>query len=121
MYSQKYLAHFQDPKNLGSIDNPTAKTYVQYKGKGCFDRVNMFIKIENNVVEDIKYQVRGCSGTIAACSALTTLAKGKSTNDIKHVTKDDIVEELGGIPEQKQHSVDLAMEAFEELLSQIDQ
>ena len=119
MYSAKYLEHFQKPQNLGIIENASSTASVQYKGKGCFDRITMYIKIQNETIDDIKYQVRGCSGTIAACSALTSLAKGISVDNVKQITKEHIIEELGGIPEQKQHSVDLAFEAFEELLQPI--
>jgi nitrogen fixation NifU-like protein len=119
MFSPKYLSHFQIPKNLGIIENPSASTYVQYKGKGCFDKINMYIKMDGDTVEDIRYQVRGCSGTIAACSALTSLVKGNNINDVKQITREQIKEELGGIPEQKEHSVDLAMEALQNLLSKL--
>ena len=116
-YSEKYLAHFQSPQNLGEVENPTAVVEVQYKGQGCFDRISMSIKVENNQVEDIKYRVRGCSGTIAACSALTTLVMGQSIDNVKHIAKENLISALGGIPEQKQHSVDLALEALQKLLN----
>ena len=119
MFSPKYLSHFQNPKNLGIIENPTAESYVQYKGKGCFDRINMSIKVENHTIEDIRYQVRGCSGTIAACSALTSLVKGNNIDNVKQITKEQIKDELGGIPEQKEHSVDLAFEALHEILGNL--
>jgi nitrogen fixation NifU-like protein len=117
MYSQKYLEHFQSPKNLGKIDNPTATTAVKYKGQGCFDRITMFAKIESDIVEDLRYQVRGCSGTIAACSALSVLVKGKSVAIVKELSRDDVVAELDGIPEQKEHSVQLALEALDNILN----
>jgi len=119
MYSAKYLSHFQKPQNLGSIENPSATAYVEYKGKGCFDRINMTVKVTDHLVEDIRYQIRGCSGTIAACSALSSLVKGKSIDDIKQLSKDDIARELDGVPEQKQHSIELAMEALNNILDQI--
>jgi nitrogen fixation NifU-like protein len=115
-YSEKYLAHFQSPQNLGEVENPSAVAEVQYKGQGCFDRISMSIKIENNQAKDIKYRVRGCSGTIAACSTLTTLVMGKSIDEVKQITKENLILALGGIPEQKQHSVDLALEALHKLL-----
>jgi len=119
MYSAKYLSHFQKPQNLGTIENPTATTYVEYKGKGCFDRISMSVRVTDHLVEDIRYQVRGCSGTIAACSALTSLVKGKTIDNIKQISKDDIRLELDGIPEQKTHSVELAMEALQDILNKI--
>ncbi len=116
MYSQQYMAHFQSPQNLGVIENPTAKVEVQYHGKGCFDRVRMYMLVNDGVVEDIKYQVRGCSGTIAACSALTSLVMGNSIDDIKQLDKNSVIQALNGIPEKKAHSIDLVMEALQKLL-----
>jgi nitrogen fixation NifU-like protein len=120
VYSEKYMAHFQAPQNLGAIENPTAKVDVHYKGGGCFDRVRMYLLIKDGVVEDMKYQVRGCSGTIAACSALSSLIKGKSVDDLKHFDRKNVVQALGGIPEKKEHSVDLAMEGLAKLLDACD-
>ncbi len=110
------MAHFQSPQNLGVIENPTSKAEVQYQGEGCFDRVRMFMLVNDGVVEDIKYKVRGCSGTIAACSVLTTLVKGNSVDDIRQLDRENVIQALGGIPEKKAHSVDLVMEALQKLL-----
>ena len=121
MYSQQYMAHFQSPQNLGMIENPTAKVDVHYKGAGCFDRVRMYILVKDGVVEDMKYQVRGCSGTIAACSALTTLVKGNNIDNIKRLDRENVIQALGGIPEKKAHSVDLAMEGLQKLLDSYEQ
>jgi nitrogen fixation NifU-like protein len=110
------MSHFQSPQNLGVIENPSATVEVQYKGKGCFDRVRMYILVHEDLVEDIKYQVRGCSGTIAACSALSTLVKGNSIDNIMHLDRENVIQALGGIPEKKAHSVDLVMEALQKLL-----
>ena len=119
MYSQQYMTHFQSPQNLGVIENPTAKVEVQYKGKGCFDRIRMFMLVNDGVAEDIKYQVRGCSGTIAACSALTTLVMGNSIDNIKQLSKENVIQALNGIPEKKLHSVELVMEALQKLLESV--
>ena len=121
VYSQQYMEHFQSPQNLGVIENPSAKVDVQYKGKGCFDRVRMFLLVKDGVVEDMKYQVRGCSGTIAACSALTTLVKGSNIDNVKQLDRNNVIQALNGIPEKKAHSVDLAMEGLQKLLESYEQ
>jgi nitrogen fixation NifU-like protein len=118
-YSETYMKHFQFPQNLGEVENPTAVAEVQYKGGGCFDRISMSIKIEDNLVKDIKYRVRGCSGTIAACSALSTLVMEKNIDDVKQITKENLISALDGIPEQKQHSVELTLEALQKLISNL--
>ena len=119
-YSETYMKHFQSPQNLGEVENPTAVVEVQYKGGGCFDRISMSIKIEDNLVKDIKYRVRGCSGTIAACSALTSLVMEKTVDEVKQFSKENLISALGGIPEQKQHSVDLVIEALQKLLTNLN-
>ncbi len=121
MYSQQYMTHFQSPQNIGVIENPTTKVEVQYQGKGCFDRVRMYMLVNDDVVDDIKYQIRGCSGTIAACSALTTLVKGSKIDDVKQLVRNNVILALGGVPEKKAHSVDLVMEALQKLLGSYEQ
>jgi len=66
MYTDEYMRHFQNPQNSGEMQNPDAVEDVHYKGEGCFDRIRIFAQLEADKIRKVMYQVRGCSGTIAA-------------------------------------------------------
>lgn len=100
-YSEKTLDHFSHPRNVGVVKN--------YNGRGkigeasCGDVCEITILVENKIIQDIKFRVHGCAGAIATSSAVTELAKGKLCDDALQLTDDDVVEFLGGLPEQKKH------------------
>lgn len=112
VFSQEYMRHFQNPCNIGDLPDADAVAEVHYQGEGCFDRIKIYLKTEQGKVGKVTYRVRGCSGTIAACSAMSELAP---TLDLKQAAKlqgEDVAKALGGVPERKKHSVDLAAEAL---------
>ncbi len=119
MYSQQYLRHFQNPRNLGDLEDANAVEEVQYKGQGCFDRVRIFAKAEDKHLTRVTYRVRGCSGTIAACSAMSEMAAGMTLQEAANLQGARVAEALGGIPERKRHSVDLAAEALRAVATKI--
>jgi NifU-like protein involved in Fe-S cluster formation len=117
MYSEKYLRHFQSPQNIGTVLEPDGSAEVQHQSEGCFDRVAMTLRVENGKIVELKYKVRACSGTIAACSALTALTIGKTINEAEKIQQSELIEELGGIPERKIHSIELALKVLQETLA----
>lgn len=112
MYTQEYMRHFSDPKNVGDLENAATVEDVHYKGQGCFDRVRIYAKLNGNNIAEVKYRTRGCSGTIAACSAMSEMAVGMDLKRAAEITGVEIAATLGGVPEKKQHSMDLAAEAL---------
>lgn len=116
-FSEKYLKHFTAPQNIGEIIPPDGFSEAAHEGGGCFDRIKMTIKVENGILTDIRYKLRACSGTIAASSAVTFLAKGKTLDEASLIDFDAVNEELGIVPERKHHSVELAIKAFHEAVS----
>ncbi|NQS97472.1 MAG: iron-sulfur cluster assembly scaffold protein [candidate division Zixibacteria bacterium] len=117
MYSEKYLKHFQNPQNIGDVLEPDGAADVKHEGGGCLDRVRMTMKVEDDIVVDIRYKLRACSGTIAASSAVTSLANGKSVSEADDIQIADVLQELGGVPEKKMHSVELAVKALNEAIA----
>ncbi len=115
-YSEKYLAHFTNPRGVGEVEPPDASAEVHHEGGGCFDRVKLTVRLDGDKVAELKFRARACSGTIAACSALTEWARGRNVREAAAVTPDDLTNWLGGIPEKKQHSVELAARALSEAL-----
>lgn len=119
MYSKKYLEHFAAPKNIGTIENPDASCTVVNTEGGCFDTVHVFIKTENGKVDQFKYKLKACSGTITVFSLLSELIRGKPVSEIDSITFEIMNEELGKIPEKKHHSLRLAVEALSKLKGQL--
>ncbi|MFH1175296.1 MAG: iron-sulfur cluster assembly scaffold protein [bacterium] len=112
MYSEKVLEHFRNPRNQGKIDNPDGVGYVG--NEICGDTMKVYIKVEDDIVKDIKFETLGCAAAIASSSAFTEIVKNKTIEDALKITQNDVVKELGGLPEQKIHCSLLAQEAFEE-------
>ena len=114
-YSQKVLDHFKNPRNQGSMKNPDA---VAKEGNPvCGDVMKMYLKIGREksgeeFIEDIKFETLGCAAAIAVSSALTEIAKGKTLSEALKLTKDDIVEGLGGLPAPKIHCSMLGVDAL---------
>ena len=104
-YGEKVLQHFQNPKNVGVIED--ADGIGEINVQECGDLLRVFIKVEKDVVTDVKYQIRGCPAAIACASAMTELAIGKSIEEAMLVSEDDIVEALDGLPEFKLHCSNL--------------
>jgi NifU-like protein len=111
-YSKQYIEHFTNPRGIGDISNPDAVAEVKHEGGGCFDTIRLGVKISDNIITDMKFRARACSGTIAACSALVDKVMGMKTDEASKLTPDDLADYLGGIPDKKQHSVELAIEAL---------
>ena len=101
IYSKKVLEHFSNPKNAGIIDD--ANGVGEIGDPDCGDFMKVYIKVEGDIVTDVKYQIRGCPASIACASAMTELAKGRNLDDVMMITDDDIVKELDGLPEFKIH------------------
>ncbi len=110
MYNEKVLEHFKDPHNVGEMENPDG--YAEVGSSECGDTMKMYIKVDDNKITDIKYKTYGCCAAIASSSIATDMAKGKTIEDAEAMTKADIVEELGGLPDKKIHCSLLAEDAL---------
>ena len=100
-YSEKVVAHFKEPRNAGDL--PDADGVGEIGDPTCGDFMRVFIKVEGNILTDVKYQIRGCPASIAVASAMTELAIGKDLDDALMLTDEDVVEALDGLPPEKLH------------------
>lgn len=100
-YSEKVVAHFKEPRNAGFL--PDADGIGEIGDPDCGDFMRVFIKVDGNVITDVKYQIRGCPASIAVASAMTELAIGKDLDEALMLTDDDVVTALDGLPEEKLH------------------
>jgi nitrogen fixation protein NifU and related proteins len=115
MYTEKVMEHFKNPHNQGTIADADA---VGEKGNaGCGDVMKIYLKIEDDEIEDIKFETLGCAAAIAVSSALTDLVKGKTLDEALAITKNEIVEDLGGLPAPKVHCSMLGVEALHEAIA----
>jgi nitrogen fixation protein NifU and related proteins len=100
-YNKEVMKRFMEPKNMGEIEN--ADAVGQVGNMKCGDIMKVYLKIEDNVIEDIKFQTFGCVAAIASSDALCDAAKGKTIDDAKKIGNNDIVKELGDLPAIKLH------------------
>lgn len=115
MYTEKVMEHFKNPHNQGSIQDANA---IGEKGNaGCGDVMKIYLKIEDDKIEDIKFETLGCAAAIAVSSALTDLVKGKTLDEALAITKNEIVEDLGGLPAPKIHCSMLGVEALHDAIA----
>lgn len=110
MYTDKVMDHFSNPRNVGQIEHPNV--VVKVGDPGCGDAVVIFMKIDDDVISDIKYKVYGCGAAIATTSMASTMVKGKTLEEALKITDDDVAAALGGLPEEKQHCSNLAATAI---------
>lgn len=119
MYSQKYIEHFSNPKNIGTVDNADASCNVLNTEGGCFDNVDVSVKSENGIITDFRYKLKACSGTITAFSLLSEIITGKTLEEFDSITFEFLDGLLGHIPEKKHHSLRLAVEAKEKIKKEL--
>ena len=110
MFSVKVIEHFMNPQNVGQM--------LDADGEGvcgdptCGDFLTVYIKVNQNRIEDISFQVFGCPSAIATSSMATVLAKGKSLEEALQLKDEDVILALGGLPQDKQHCSNLGIQAL---------
>ena len=100
-FSDKVLEHFMAPRNSGSMVD--ADSIGTAGDPACGDSLTLYIKVKENIIEDISFMVFGCVAAIATSSMTTELAKGKSLDEAYKINDQDIADALDGLPEQKMH------------------
>lgn len=114
MYSEKVMDHFTNPRNVGEIEN--ADGVGQVGNPKCGDIMKMYLKIEDDVIVDVKFKTFGCGSAIASSSMATELIKGKTIDEALEVTNKAVAEALGGLPAVKMHCSVLAEQAIKAAL-----
>ena len=109
MYSEKVMDHFMNPRNVGEIAD--ADGIGEVGNTVCGDIMKMYLKIENNIIVDVKFKTFGCGAAVATSSMATELIKGKSIEDALKLTNKAVMEALDGLPPQKIHCSVLAEQA----------
>ena len=110
MYSPIVMDHFNNPRNIGVIENPDG--FGEAGNPVCGDMMSFYINVQNDVITDIKYQTFGCVAAIAVSSIVSEMAKGKTLEEAKKISKKAAAEALGGLPQNKMHCSNLGAEAL---------
>lgn len=114
-YSEKVVEHYTNPRNVGKIED--ASGIGEVGNPVCGDIMKMFIKVENNIITDVKFKTFGCGAAIATSSISTEMIKGKTIEEALQLKNIDVVKELGGLPPVKLHCSVLAEEAIHEAIA----
>ncbi len=115
MYSEKVMEHFAHPHNVGEL--PDANGVGEVGNPKCGDIMRMYLKIQNNTIEDVKFKTFGCGAAIATSSMATELIKGKPIEEALKLTNKAVVEALEGLPSAKIHCSVLAEQAIKTALA----
>lgn len=110
MYSPQLAEHIANPRNVGEIENPSGVGDVT--NEVCLDRIRLTIRVEGERVTDARVKASGCPPTIAAASVLTDLIIGRSVEETRSLTRDNVKDALGHLPPAKSHCTALAIEAL---------
>lgn len=117
-YSKKVMDHYRNPRNVGKIDN--ADAIGEAGSLACGDSLKIYLKIDNGIVTDAKFQTFGCGSAVASSSILTEMIIGKSVDEVKKITNKDIADQLDGLPPEKMHCSVMGYEALEDALQGFD-
>lgn len=109
MYSEKVMEHFSNPRNVGEIEN--ADGVGEVGNAHCGDIMKIYLKVENDVITDVRFKTFGCGAAIATSSIATEMIKGKTLDEALQLTNKAVVEALDGLPAPKIHCSVLAEEA----------
>ena len=114
MYSEKVMDHFMNPRNVGEIEDASGVGTVG--NAKCGDIMKVYLKIENDIIEDVKFKTFGCGAAVATSSMATELVKGKTIPEALKITNKAVMEALDGLPPVKVHCSVLAEEALQAAL-----
>ena len=119
LYSEKVMDHFRNPRNVGVLED--ANGIGEVGNAKCGDIMKMYLKIEDDIIKDVKFETFGCGSAIASSSMATELIKGQPLSDALQLTNKAVAEALDGLPDYKMHCSVLAEEAIQSALEDYKQ
>lgn len=116
MYTQKVIEHFTNPRNMGEMEDADAIGKVG--NPVCGDLIWIYIKVKDDVITDITFKTFGCAAAIATSSMITELTKGKTLKEAYRITRNDVAENLEGLPPIKMHCSNLAADGLHKAIEE---
>ncbi|MDT8069411.1 MAG: iron-sulfur cluster assembly scaffold protein [Terriglobia bacterium] len=117
MYSALLLDHFQNPRYAGEL--PDADFTVRQENPVCGDILELCARVRKGVIEEIRFRAKGCVPTMACGSAACELAAGKPISEIREISKEDVIDAVGGVPNGSDHAAQLALDTLKSLLAEV--
>ena len=117
IFSDRVIKEYNNPKNIGKMAQPDA--FATLTG-WCGDTMEIYLKMDHDIVKDISFMTDGCGATIACGSILTSMVKGKSVEEVKAIADNDLVTALDGLPEENLHCAHLAIITLEKALEMLE-
>ena len=117
MYSPQVLDHFQHPRNAGTLAAPDASARIE--NPACGDILELSIKLSGDRIEEIRFRAKGCVASMACASALTELAQGKTIDAARQLSREELLQSVGGLPPASTHATHLAIDALSATLNQL--
>lgn len=114
MYTDKVMDHFTNPRNVGEIKD--ADGVGEVGNAKCGDIMRIYLKVEDDIIKDVKFKTFGCGAAIATSSMVTELVLGKTLNEALEISNKAVAEALGGLPPAKMHCSNLAADALHEAI-----
>lgn len=117
MYAPEVIDHFQNPRNVGELENATIA--VTAENPACGDLMHLWLQVDVGVITAARYKARGCATSIACGSLLTELLTGKTLEEARQIHRRQIVDALGGLTNETMHASHLVMDALEKALKSL--
>jgi nitrogen fixation NifU-like protein len=117
MYSPQVLDHFEHPRNAGKVAAPDASARIE--NPACGDILEITLRLSDDRIEEIRFLAKGCVASMACASALTEIVKGKLIGDARKLSKEELINAVGGLPQASGHAADLALDALAAALDQL--
>jgi nitrogen fixation NifU-like protein len=116
MYSPQLLDHFQNPRNAGDL--PDADATVELENPVCGDVVRLSLRMQDGRIAEIRFKAKGCVPAMGCASAITEMVAGKTLEQARKLTREDLVRAIGGLPQAAGHAAQLALDVLDALLRQ---
>jgi len=117
VYSAELLDHFQNPRNAGQVEAPDRAARLE--NPACGDILELTLKLEGRRIGDIRFRAKGCVPAMACGSAITELAKGKTLDEARQLSREELVQKVGGLPPASAHASHLAVDTLAALLRKL--
>ncbi|MGA2569270.1 MAG: iron-sulfur cluster assembly scaffold protein [Terracidiphilus sp.] len=118
MYSPKVLDHFEHPRNAGAVANADASARIE--NPACGDVLELTVKAVKGRIAEIRFKAKGCVAAMACGSAVTELVSGKTVDEARKLSREELLRAVGGLPPASSHASHLAMDALAAVLEKLD-